>query len=212
MRIAARELGRERDPVEHGERAPLPILRRADAGDVERLTHAFQDRHARIERGVGILEDDLKPAAMAPQLIGIEHKRILAVVQHAPARRPHQAHDAARERRLARAGLADDAKRLALRNPESHAVHGADKLMALARRKRDLELVDGQDIGHDPAPARTSASARRQRTWRSPRATSICGSRQAASTWLQRGPNRQPVGISRGEGTRPGIDGSFDLR
>jgi len=41
----------------------LPLLRRAAVGDVERLGDDLLDTHARIERGVGILEHELQVAA-----------------------------------------------------------------------------------------------------------------------------------------------------
>ena len=47
--------------------------------------------------------------------------------------------------------LADDAERLALAHGEADVVDRAHELAALARRKRDLELVDGQDFASRPS-------------------------------------------------------------
>ena len=72
------------------------------------------DRAARIERAIGVLEHDLHALAVRPQ-----RARPSSVATSAPSMqdravgRLDQARDAARHRRLARAGLADDAERLA---------------------------------------------------------------------------------------------------
>ena len=58
-----------------------PLRDTADAGDVERLAYALEDRHAWIERGIGILEDDLERAAVAAQLRRVSSKRVLAKMQ-----------------------------------------------------------------------------------------------------------------------------------
>ena len=78
----------------------------------------FADRDARIHRAVGILEDDLHPPAMGPELAG-RHGGDLGVAQeHLALGRIDQPGDAARHRRLARARFAHDAQRLAAADVE----------------------------------------------------------------------------------------------
>ena len=43
----------------------------------QRLGQDLADRHARIERGVGVLEDDLRVAAVGAQLVGVERAEIV---------------------------------------------------------------------------------------------------------------------------------------
>ena len=69
-----------------------------------------------------------------------------------------QTHDAAAERGFARAGLADDAERLAFLDLESDTIDRLDHLPTAAAGKRDLKLVDRQDFGHAIAPCSVSAS------------------------------------------------------
>ena len=45
----------------------------------QRLGQDLADRHARIERGVGVLKDDLGVAAEGAQLAGIERQEIAAL-------------------------------------------------------------------------------------------------------------------------------------
>ena len=89
----------------------------AEAGLVggERLGDAVADRHARIEAGERVLEDDLHRAPAAAQRLAVERGEVLAEPQHAARGRLDQAQDRAAERRLAAAALADHAQRLARR-------------------------------------------------------------------------------------------------
>ena len=81
---------------------------------MHRLGDDLADRHARIERGVGILEDHLHLLAHGDQLA-----RGRAVAMSTPSKRisPRgrivEAQHEAAEGRLAAAGLADQAERLA---------------------------------------------------------------------------------------------------
>ena len=98
---------------------------RADAVHEQRLAHDLADRHARIERGVGVLEDRLHVAAEAEQfgLRGVRHVR--AFEEHAARGRLFQPHDGAAERRLPAAGFAHKAERLAFLHVEADAVDRA---------------------------------------------------------------------------------------
>ena len=100
----------------------------AGRDDVMRPQRLFQDRpdgHARVERGEGVLEDDLHPGAQAAQGLRVQRKHVLAVKEDLPRRRLGQAQKAAAQGGLAAAGLPDQAQRLPGVQGQVHAVHGA---------------------------------------------------------------------------------------
>ena len=72
-------------------------------------------------------------------------------VQHLPGGRGQEAGDDFAERRLAGAGLADDAQHLARAQPEAHLVD-RPQLLPVFQRELDHEAVRGK---HGPAGART---------------------------------------------------------
>ena len=80
------------------------------------------DRHARIERGERVLEDDLHVAAERAERRGIELRDVAALEPDLAGGRLDQPQDAAAGRRLARAGFADQPERLARRDVEAHIV------------------------------------------------------------------------------------------
>src|SRR5688572_21855720 len=90
-----------------GPRSPPPA---ANGG---RLGDDLLDHHARIERAVRVLKDHLRVAAERAQRGGVEREDVLPVEDHASARRSDEAKEKARGRRLAAAGFADEAERLA---------------------------------------------------------------------------------------------------
>ncbi len=81
--------------------------------DGQRLGDDVADRHARIERGDRILEDDLHVAARGAHLLVGKIEKIAALPQDAAFLRFQQPQDGAAERGLAAAGFADDAERAA---------------------------------------------------------------------------------------------------
>ena len=130
-----------------------------EAVDERALADDLADRHARVEARVRILEDHLQVAAdglhlafdgstdflpaLRSSAVGTS-KIDLAVERHAPGRRRQEPEDDLAERRLAAAGLPDEAERLAAADVEGHAVDGADR----ADRRRaeqaalDVEVLD----------------------------------------------------------------------
>jgi len=99
-----------------------------------------------VERGHGLLEDhrDLL-APDLPHLAGGQVHEVPAVVEDLSLHDlagglRDQLHHAERGHRLAAAGLADHAERLALVDMQVHAVHGADD--ALVREEVRLEVLD----------------------------------------------------------------------
>ena len=98
--------------------------------DLQRLGDLLADLHQRVQRGHRVLEDHRHLpapdaahllAALVADLLALEDDRALA---HGVGR-GQQAHDRARQDRLARAALADDAERLAAAQLEADPVDGA---------------------------------------------------------------------------------------
>src|SRR5439155_3323210 len=145
------------------------------------------------------------------------------------ARRVEQAHDAAGERRLAAARLADDAERLALVERERDAVdglHGRDLLLEddpARDREVLLHVLDGDELfslGHQiastviiassPAASRAFVSSSR---WHASRCAASAGAGRSSGTTVRhtvitcshRVWKRQPAGGWRSEGGWPGI-------
>ena len=120
VRVAVDHLRQEAGPGHHV-LDPRPDLGAAEArlvGD-QRLGDDVADGHARVERGERVLEDDLHRAPVPPQRLAAEPREIVAEPDHAARGRLDQAQDRAAERRLAAAGLADHAERLARRRARS---------------------------------------------------------------------------------------------
>ncbi len=140
-----------RDPI----RALLPV---AHAVDQQRLADDVEERHARIERAVGVLEDHLHLGAQRPQLVPgeprqVDHAAPFRAEQHLAGRRRHRAQDAARRRGLAAAALAHEPEGLALVDREAHVVHRPDVSHGLAEETLlDREvLAEVSDLQQRPA-------------------------------------------------------------
>ena len=138
VRVAPHVVGAEADGLEQFDDALLelaPGLR--EPVDDQRLADDRADRHARIERGVGVLEDDLHVARQRPQLGRRLSASDVAALEPDLARsRLDQAQDAAAGRRLAAARLADQAQRLAGSNLEADPVDRMHLLDAARQNSR----------------------------------------------------------------------------
>ena len=159
--LAARELVRVAVEEQLGRREPgalerlahaLGALRaRADAMDHERLRDRVAHAVARVERLVGILEDDLRLAPHRPQLALRERGDVAPVdLDRARARHEH-AHDRLRGRRLAAARLADERDELARRHRQRDAVDRAHHPLLAARERADeaaRERVVHDEVAH----------------------------------------------------------------
>ncbi len=84
------------------------------------------DRHARVERGIGILKDHLDRLARRPQGLALEVRHVDPGERDGAGIGLDETHEAAPQRRLARARFPDDAERLALEQRQAHLVDGAD--------------------------------------------------------------------------------------
>src|SRR5499425_2835385 len=135
------------DRLVHGRPPPQALVQAQGLGDL------LAAGEYGVERGHGLLEDhgDLF-AADLPHPVGGHVHEVLAAVEdlalHALARRLRdQLHHGERRHRLAAAGLAHHAQRLALLDVEVHAIHGAHH--AFVREEVRLEVLDVQQaLGH----------------------------------------------------------------
>ena len=103
-------------------------------GEGLRLAHAVghgplgdgvADPVARVERGVGVLEDHLHAVALATQRLALQVHEVSAGEAQGAAVRSFQAHHAAPQGRLAGARFADDADGFALDQRERDVLQGA---------------------------------------------------------------------------------------
>ena len=85
----------------------------------QRLGQHLADRHARVERAVGVLEDELGAGADAAQLGARQGGEIAALETDRARGRLHQPEREPADRRLAAARLADQRQRLARRHAEA---------------------------------------------------------------------------------------------
>ena len=126
--------------------------------DLQRLADDVADRHARVERGVRILKDDLHLFAQRTQFRPAQRGDVAAVERDAAGGRVGEPQDARARGRLARARFADQAQRLAATDVEVDAVDRFDVADALLQqaggdRKVLLEVADDDQVRarHDSA-------------------------------------------------------------
>ena len=177
--VAVGVVGLEPDQLEHLRHAAVDGFPVAEAVDVQRLGDGFPDRQAGVERGEGILEDDLNVAAHVAQGATLDLGQLGAVEADGARCRHDQLQHAASRGRFAAAGLAHEPEGLARRDAEAdtaHRVHDADLvadegaaaqrevldqvfdleqgLGSAGRRRVRAELGDG----HDPTTLSTTPS------------------------------------------------------
>jgi hypothetical protein len=90
--------------------------------DAERLADDLSDRHAGIERGVRVLEDDLDPAPHFAHALGRVMGDVDTGKPDRARRRLFELEDGAPDGGLAAAGLADEAERFAGGDRKRHVV------------------------------------------------------------------------------------------
>ena len=134
-----------------------PLCRREPGVDLQRLLQDRPDLLARVERAVGILEDDLDGGAQlggGRAVVGCDGH---AVDRQLPARGQvdHRQHPG--ERRLPAARFADDGERLALGDVEARALDRL-QLTGLAEQPA-ADLVDLREVARGDDRAHHAASA-----------------------------------------------------
>ena len=163
VRVGAHRGRPEADSLEQGGGPFLALGRRAFLVDDHRLAHDLAGRHARVQRGVGILVDHLHAPPVGQHGGTVEMGDVLAVDPDGAAGGLQQFQQRAAHRRLAAAAFADQAQRLAAPDGERHTVDGIDMARntaehALVDRKVLLEVADLEEsLGHAAPLSRLSA-------------------------------------------------------
>src|SRR5688500_17788662 len=134
----------EPDPLEQVADGGLALALVRHAMDVEALAHDLADAHARVERRVWILEDDLDVTASRLELPCVEDEELLALERHAPGSRRDQSEKDLSKRRLSTSRPPHQAERLALVHGEADAIHRADRpeLADAHQAAADIEVLD----------------------------------------------------------------------
>src|SRR5262249_2059788 len=101
------------------------------------------DLHARIERAVWILEDDLDAAPQCPELLVLELGEVDAVIEDFAGGRPLEQQDAPAGRRLAATTLAHQPQRLP---PAKREVDAVDRPNLADRAAREDALADREEL------------------------------------------------------------------
>ncbi len=122
--------------------------------------------HARVERGERVLEDRLHRFAVVPPARSVQGVELLALEADAAAGGLLEAEDDLGGGRLAAAGLAHEAERLARRDRERDVVHRPDDALGASEKaalhREELAEVPGLDDGggHRQPAQRPTTSAR----------------------------------------------------
>src|SRR5690606_38498411 len=216
VRVAARVVGAQADLLEKGgDLVRLVAIALHEAVDAHRLADDGAHGHARVQRAVGILEDDLHAPPERAQLARRERRDVLALEADPAAGGIEEAQGHAAEGALSAAALADEAEGLSALDVQRHAVHRANRALlgaedALAVREVLREVLDREDgpvVTHVDAPV-LGSTAKHATSRRAPTDTSGGSlSRQRSLTREQRSWKRQPRGRLRRSGTIPAIVG-----
>jgi hypothetical protein len=147
------------------ERGPALAAVGADAVETKRLLENGADALARIEAGIGVLEHQLNVAPQRPEAAHAGMGDVRPVEAQRAFGRLKQADDAARQRGLAAAGFADEAKGLAGHHIEADVIDGVHAACA-AERAAGEDLAQPVDLDQRraahaaPRPAVEASPAR----------------------------------------------------
>ena len=138
--IAVQMLVLEADAADqfHGAVAQRATL--VDIMDDQRLDDLLEGVEARIERGIGVLENDLHVAPHGAHLSLVKLQDIATLEPHFSGMRLGEAQDGTTGGGFARAGFAHQRQRLAATDREAHIVDGFD----VADMALEHALVDGE--------------------------------------------------------------------
>src|SRR4051812_17424809 len=212
MRIVLHLVRSQADLPEQLRDALLLLLAGGETVHDKRLADDVARSHARIERSKRVLEHDLHRAPVRPQFRLAELRDVLAVQLDGATGRLDQPQHRSRDSRLAAAGFADKAKRLAGLKRKADAVDGMHRANTTAQNAAAHRVVL-DEVGHLKQRSRvrhsgTAVSAARQHAakWLSPNSSSGGYSpRQRSIAKGQRGAKAHPAGRLVKEGTMPGI-------
>ena len=102
------------------------------------------DVHARVERGIGVLKDDLDVAAQQAEFAGLQRPDVAAFKMNLARGRLDQAQHATPGGRLAAAGFADQPEGFAALDVKIDAVDGMDAAALAAEQAAFKEKFLGQ--------------------------------------------------------------------
>ena len=127
VRIAIHMVRRETDDLEQLLHPPYLLLAVGQVVDLQWLPDDVTHGHARVQRRVGILEDDLHVPAQPAQLLFGEFEDVPAFEERLTTGRLHQPQDHPAQCGLAAAGFAHQPQGLAPVNRQGDAVHRLDR-------------------------------------------------------------------------------------
>src|SRR6185503_7214507 len=208
----------EPDQIEQLEDALLHLPRRELLVGDQRFGDDGADAHARVERGVGVLEHGLDRLAIVPAPGGVERGKVLALEADAAAARLLEPEHELGGGGLAAAGFADHAERPPALDRKRDAIDGAHHAAVAAEEPAPSSevLAEPRRLEHDhqTAPLRAPVSAEtepavasQQRTVRwSPNVRSGGAAwRQRSKALGQRGAKAQPGGSETRSGGWPSM-------
>ncbi|CUK21701.1 Uncharacterised protein [Achromobacter sp. 2789STDY5608615] len=147
VRIAVDHLGHEAALVHQPAHPFLRLGAAGDAVDQQRLHDGVADRHARVERGERILEDELDVPAQRLHGAAAQRADVLAVEFDRAAAALDQLQQRAAGGGLAAAGLAHQRQRLAWIQVEADLLHGVHALLHAAEDAAG-DVEGGGQVAH----------------------------------------------------------------
>ena len=103
---------------------------------LKRLADDLVDRHARVQAGVGVLEDHLHAAAHPPQLLTLQDSQVDAIEIDVPGGGPVKLQDGAPRSGFTAARFAHQAEGLAFVDLKGDPIHGMDRAQPGVGRRR----------------------------------------------------------------------------
>src|SRR5215831_169051 len=171
--------------------------------------------HARVERGIRVLKDDLDVAAKRAKRVAIERAHILAIEADIARCRLDQAQHATARGRFAATGFADKPKRFARIDMKIDAADRMDGSgLTLQHPAADRKcLGEVADVEERRVHCSVSSARMHATLWPASMSRSRgCARRQSSMAKRQRGAKRQPAGGSISFGSVPAIVSSLSLR
>ncbi len=126
MRVATDRVRRQADEGEQLAHASPGLRTTGDGVDAKRFSDDTADRMPRVQRSERILEDHLHSSPERSQRTLLQVRDVLPIEDDPAGGRFVQSKDRSAESRLATAGLADEAERLALIDRQRHVVDRLD--------------------------------------------------------------------------------------
>src|SRR5215469_3158247 len=170
MRITTRQARLEADKPQKLVHAFRAARWRHDMVQRKRLGENLPDGHARIEGGIGVLEDELRVAAQRPELTLLEGRDIATVETDASRCWFDQPQHQPAERRFTAAGFAYERECFADLERKAHFIHGghdcgrtAENRAASDELAADILDLEQGALMAEPAQAARGCSAMRGR-------------------------------------------------